>query len=229
MNLHIYIGTEPRQWLAQQVLEYSIRSRMTIPVEIHTLPSQALDLPQQTGFSFHRWMVPELARDKADYALYLDADIVMLEDVAELLQIPMGGPIIARPRDDKSYYTSVMLMDVEALQTAGLPSFGQLVCGVEDGTYDYNSVMWATEKSPFRAFFDGLSARWNDQDIRKSDTAALHFTGLDRQPWKYSGHQFGLVFQTELVAALKDGHIRRADLQREIEAGHVRADILMNP
>ncbi len=227
--IHVCIGTEPRQRIAQQVLQYSIQSRTSEPVEFHLLPNESLGLNQQlTGFSFNRWMVPE-NRSFSGRAIYMDADIVVLDDIALLWSYPMGkAPILARRRDALSRYTSVMLMDCDRL--TGL-NFTALVGEVAIGRADYNSIMWATEKSPVSSMFGfgDLPSRWNDLDIRKADTAAIHFTGLHRQPWKYSGHPFGHVFQTELKAALKDGYVQRTELAKAISDSYVRADVLDNP
>lgn len=226
--IRVYIGTEPMQWLACEVLKYSIRARASEPVEFFEISGKTTRFAL-TGFSFARWHVPKLAQENGDtQVIYMDADIVVLDDIAELSRITGEKPALARPTADNRYFTSVMRLDCARLRWdvgsipvtpgAGMPA-----------EWLHNAIMWAAVNSPWRGDFGELSARWNDMDVVKDGTKAIHFTDLKRQPWRYAGHPFGRVFQTELVAALKDGHILRSDLQHEIRAGHVRADILLNP
>ncbi len=218
--IRVYIGTEPMQWLACEVLKYSIRSRSSEPVEFFEI-SDVTTRFGLTGFSFARWYVPKLAKENGDdVAIYMDADIVVLGDIAELFHAASDKPALAKPTSDGRFFTSVMRLDCTRLQwdPGALPYAEWL----------HNAVMWAAPNAPWHSDFGVLDGRWNDMDLPKSGTKAIHYTDLRRQPWRYSGHPFGVVFQTELVAALKDGHILRSDLLREISAGHVRADVLAN-
>jgi hypothetical protein len=225
--IRVYIGTEPMQKIACEVLKYSIRARASEPVEFFEITDQTSRCAL-TGFSFARWHVPKLAKENGDsVAIYMDADIVVLSDIVELYRtMSLTKPALARPSADDRYFTSVMRLDCTKLSWD--PGSLPVVNGALP-EWLHNAVMWSAVNSPWRGDFGILSARWNDMDVVKDGTRALHYTDLKRQPWRYAGHPFGIVFQTELVAALKDGHIQRSDLQREISAGHVRADILLNP
>lgn len=227
MTLQIFIGTEPKQYIAQRVLEASIRRWSSVDVAIYVLPGVATGLGQQTGFSFNRWGV--LERIKTGRAVYLDADIVVRADVRELFELAMPTPILARRCDPTRYYTSVMLFDADRLKDAGIPTFDQLVQQVKEQKLGYLSAMWAMAASPYAPYMSELPTRWNDMDIIKPTTAAIHYTGLDRQPWRYSGHRHGAAFHEALGYALREGSISKHELNREIEAGHVRADLLTNP
>lgn len=227
--IRVYIGTEPMQKLACEVLKYSIQSRASEPVEFFEITDKTVR-HAMTGFSFARWHVPKLAKENGDsQVIYMDADIVVLDDIAELSRITGEKPALARPTADGRYFTSVMRLDCTRLNWD--PGSLHTVACIDGAVPEWlhNSVMWAAGSSPWRADFGELSARWNDMDVVKDGTKAIHFTDLKRQPWRYAGHPFGRVFQTELVAALKDGHILRSDLQHEIRAGHAREDILLNP
>ncbi len=220
----VFVGTEDNQRLACEVMKYSVVSRCSEVVEF-TEVGRDLQLPMQTGFSFARWEVPELCGFEGP-AVYMDADIVVRADLAELLKIPMHGNVLARPTSDDRFFTSVMLFDCAPLDHW---NFSSLVAQAKQKEWMYGAIMWASRNSPLRADFGELPRRWNDLDLLKADTAALHYTDLKRQPWRYAGHPFGWVFQTELKAAIQDGFITEAAVRAEMAKGHVRGDLLLTP
>ncbi len=219
--IRVFIGTEPAQKLACEVLKYSIKARATEPVEFTEIGGTSW--AGLTGFSFARWQVPELCEYKGS-AIYLDADIVALADIVELCELTVVGGALARPTADGRYFTSVMALDC-ALGWR----FDQLVEQARRYDWMYSAIMWAASNSPVRADFAALPRRWNDLDRVKGDTALLHYTDLKRQPWRYAGHPFGYVFQAELKSALADGAVSRALIDEQINAGHVRGDVLLTP
>ena len=222
--IRVFIGTEPAQRLACEVLKHSIRARTSQPVEFTEI-GQDYGLPQQTGFSFSRWSVPELVGFRGR-AIYMDADIVVLSDIAALAALPLDEPIQvrARPTADNRYFTSVMLMDCDYLPYW---KFSDLLAEVRSmPDWYYASVMWASVRSPYRKGFGPLPRGWNDLDNVKAGTCALHYTDLKRQPWRYAGHPFGAVFQGELKAAMAAGAVSAELVRDEIGKGHVRANVL---
>lgn len=223
--IRVFIGTQPEQKLACEVLKYSIKARTTEPVEFTEIGGVS-QLPMQTGFSFARWQVPELCQYGGE-ALYLDADIVVLADIAEIRAIPrtVETPVLARPTADDRYFTSVMRFDCDILTW----DFARLTKMANQYDWMYNAIMWAASNSPLRADFGALPRRWNDMDRVKADTALLHYTDLKRQPWRHVGHPFGYVWQAELKSALADKVISPALVLEEIAKGHVRTDVLLTP
>src|SRR5690606_13465431 len=83
--IRVFIGTEPAQRLPTEVLKLSIRRRTALPVEFTELSDLACGVEARffTGFSFYRWFVPWFC-DYRGRAIYLDADIVCLCDLAGL-------------------------------------------------------------------------------------------------------------------------------------------------
>ena len=70
-----------------------------------------------TGFSFYRFAIPEMCHYEGR-ALYLDADILVLSDLEELIRKDMlGKGALARPAPPISWYTSVMLLDCSKLKS----------------------------------------------------------------------------------------------------------------
>ena len=86
--LRIFIGYDPRQALSYNVLQFSIIRRASIPVAIPQLVLPTMPLKRQglTPFSWSRFMVPYLCGYEGK-ALFLDADMLCLSDVEDLLSI----------------------------------------------------------------------------------------------------------------------------------------------
>lgn len=83
--MKIFIGTDPRQPIAWLVLANSIARHSSIPVEITPLVLSQLPITRQglTQFTYSRFLVPWLCRFQGR-ALFLDADMVVTGDIAEL-------------------------------------------------------------------------------------------------------------------------------------------------
>ena len=89
--IKVFIGYDSQETTAFSVLAYSIHARASQPVQIapvmlsqlkslYTRPTHPL---QSTDFSFSRFLVPHLC-GYDDFAIFMDCDMVMLDDVAKL-------------------------------------------------------------------------------------------------------------------------------------------------
>ena len=89
--IRVFIGTDHSQNVPTAVLRHSILSRTASPVEFHEFKDLQTGLEEHfyTGFSFYRWGIP-LSCGFKGRALYLDADIVVLGDIRELWEHPLG-------------------------------------------------------------------------------------------------------------------------------------------
>lgn len=89
--IRIFIGFDPRETVAYNVLAHSINARASQPVTIAPLMLSQLDglmwrernPLQSTDFSFSRFLVPHLAGFQG-WALFMDCDMLVLDDVARL-------------------------------------------------------------------------------------------------------------------------------------------------
>lgn len=89
--IRIFVGFDPRETIAFHVLSQSIHARASAPVSITPLMLSQLgglmtrgrDPLQSTDFSFSRFLVPYLCGYEG-WALFMDCDMLMLEDVAKL-------------------------------------------------------------------------------------------------------------------------------------------------
>ena len=92
--LTVYIGWDSREPIAAEVCRYSILQHATIPVNIVMLKQNELrdkkvywrdvDKLASTEFTFTRFLIPAL-NDYQDTAIFMDSDMVLLTDIAELI------------------------------------------------------------------------------------------------------------------------------------------------
>lgn len=102
--MRVFIGFDPREKVAYDVAEKSLRARASCPLEVTPLTLERLasfgmlsrltdrrgglydltsNAPASTEFAITRFLVPHLAQ--SGWALFVDADVVFLADVAELM------------------------------------------------------------------------------------------------------------------------------------------------
>lgn len=87
-SLKIFIGFDPRQPVAYNVLQQSIFVRASKPVSITPLVLEQLPLKRQglTPFTYSRFLVPYLC-DYKGWALFLDIDMLLMDDIAKLFEL----------------------------------------------------------------------------------------------------------------------------------------------
>lgn len=98
-ELRIFIGWDSRETAAYHVLADSIIRRASIPVSIAPLRIEALrhvytrqrGATESTEFSLTRFLVPYLSEYRG-LSLFLDCDMLMQADVADLLLYPLADP-----------------------------------------------------------------------------------------------------------------------------------------
>lgn len=86
--LRIFIGTDERQPIAYNVLQYSIMDNASVPVSITPLVLRTLPISRTglTQFTYSRYLVPYLCNYEGQ-ALFLDADMIVDADIAELFKL----------------------------------------------------------------------------------------------------------------------------------------------
>lgn len=89
--MRVFIGFDPREAVAYNVLQYSIQRRASAPVSITPLVleqlkgvlTRARHPLQSTDFSFSRFLTPWLS-EFSGWSLFLDCDMLVLEDIQKL-------------------------------------------------------------------------------------------------------------------------------------------------
>lgn len=223
------IGTEPSQLIPCEVLKSSILRRTSRPVEFTESfspdgwDSRMIYLSHGTGFSGWRWAVPDVY-DRTGKVIYLDADQVVLADIAELWEsLPAGKAFAAvinavgifgkKTPEPNHVQTSVMVMD------CGHPVWAtvrQIIPAIS-----YRNLMQATWLP--RSDIHELPPEWNHFGIVTPETKLVHWSHVKSQPYRNPEHPTAHVFQRELFDAIDAGHIDRELLRDEVRKGHVAA------
>lgn len=111
-ELKIFIGYDPRQPVAYNVLAHSIWTRSSLPVSITRLQLNQLPLTRVglTQFSYSRFLVPYLCGYKG-YALFLDADMLVLDDIADLFSCADDSDVMVVKNKERFEWPSLMLFN----------------------------------------------------------------------------------------------------------------------
>lgn len=92
--MRVFIGYDPREAAAFNVLQHSIHRRASGPVSVAPLALSQLgglmwrekNPLQSTDFSFSRFLTPHLS-DYQGWSLFIDCDMLVLDDVAKLFAL----------------------------------------------------------------------------------------------------------------------------------------------
>lgn len=113
--LKVFIGRDPRKPLDANVLANSIIDHASVPVSITMLSLKALPMKRQglTEFTFSRFLVPYLCGYQG-LGLFLDADMVVTGDIAELFAVSKFGDayqVYVNQNQKPFEWASAMLFD----------------------------------------------------------------------------------------------------------------------
>ncbi|EJM65077.1 LPS:glycosyltransferase [Pseudomonas sp. GM50] len=230
-TVRIFVAATPAEWLPMRVLEYSIREHSTLPIELSTIYSHGREIPQpkalenraRTPFSFQRFLIPELCHFTGR-AIYLDADMQVFKDIAELWDHPLEGnhlQTVSTANDGRRSQFSVMLLDCARLDW----KVEDIVARLDDGSLDYQTLMFDMKVA--REIGYGIPLKWNSLEAYMPDqTALLHYTDMNTQPWVSLHNTNGVLWISCLRRAIDSGFITRGEVMQEVEAGHVRPSLL---
>lgn len=194
--IRVFIGFDTVETVSYHVLVHSIQARCSEPVSITPLMLSQLSGVmtrerhnlQSTEFSFSRFLVPHLC-DYEGWALFMDCDMLVLDDMADLWKMRDGDfavqvvkhdhvpkettKFLGQPQSkyEKKNWSSVMLYN-NAQCKALTPDFVNSASGLE-----LHRFQWLAN--------DGLIGeiphRWNrlvgyDETIPAKDVSNLHYT-----------------------------------------------------
>jgi lipopolysaccharide biosynthesis glycosyltransferase len=114
--LRVFIGRDERQPIAYNVLADSIVRHASRTVSITALNLRALPIKRRglTQFTFSRFLVPYLCGYEGK-ALFLDADMVVTGDIAELFESDIDSHQVLVNKDQQPFeWASAMLFDCAA-------------------------------------------------------------------------------------------------------------------
>lgn len=192
--IRVFIGFDPREAVAYNVLGHSIQARASQPVAIAPLALSQLrgvlarerHPLQSTDFSFSRFLTPCLS-GYGGWSVFMDCDMLMLEDVAKLValrdercavmvvkhnHVPRESrKFLGEPQSkyEKKNWSSVMLFN-NARCRALTPDYVNSASGLE-----LHQFKWLANDDLIGA----LPARWNHlvgYDAPRADAALVHYT-----------------------------------------------------
>jgi hypothetical protein len=147
--LRVFIGYEPRQPLAYNVLQHSIVRHSSKPVSITPLILGQLPIKRKglTEFTYTRFLVPHLC-DYTRSALFLDADMVVKGDIAELFACTdMSHDVQVMQEQPQFEWASAMLFNNNRCMKL-TPEF------IEDESNSMFDMKWAKSVGTFPAEFN---------------------------------------------------------------------------
>ncbi len=237
-TIHVYCGADRSQQLAFRVLAESIRRHATRTVEIRAIDNgdaPAVADPRYapyTEFSFARFAIPALAGHRGR-AIYLDSDMLVFRDIAELWDAPLDAAKVAieiGSRSDpeqtahaRNRHAAVMLLDCARLDW----DVARIVAGL-GRDYDYNALMTLDPVLAPGELRESIPRGWNDLDRYDAQrTRLLHFTEIRTQPWVSPAHPHGGLWVDAVRHMLEEGTLTAAEVEAEVAAGYARPSLAL--
>jgi len=230
--IRVFVAASASEWLAMRVLEFSIRESASLPVEFSALYTfnRPIPVPQakknwpRTPFSFQRFLIPELCEYQGK-AIYLDADMLVFRDMAELWNQPLDFcdlQTVYEARKGLPSQFSVMLLDCSRLSW----SIDTIISALDSGELEYSSLMH--NMCVVKNIGWDIPPEWNSLEHYESEvTALLHYTNMHTQPWVSLANPLGSIWVEYLRRALEAECISKKELEREVAVGHVRPSLTL--
>ena len=238
--LRVFVGVDDSQLVAARVLEYTIRKHASCPVRF--IPMIDVPSPQpkdpanraRTGFSFSRFHIPRLAGFRGR-GVYMDADMQVFADVAELLERDMGSHTLLCTRQDEpppawkdndwfhpGRQMSVMVLDCERLRW----DVDEIIAGMDRGEYGYADLLFDMCIVPEEQIDDSLPPAWNHlEHYEPGETRLLHYTVVPTQPWKSDANPLRELWERAFTEAQAAGLIYPSEVRLAVRAGHVKRSL----
>ena len=238
MTCRIFIGTEPKTYVMMKVLENSIRMRSSVPVNIVPMIGGVWEYSTEgikvgTGFSLRRWLIPEFCQWEGR-AIYMDADQIVLADVADLWNFPDQEPSAScsawmtyQPDKFQSSpwpQSSVMVIDCAAASQQWGWKREEMLANLRGGaTKDhYAKFMHAAWMTPQPG---RLPTEWNHLNVYKpGKTKLLHYTKEPQQPIYVPDGPLADLWHKELKAAMDKGVVTKSDISEGLARWKTKED-----
>lgn len=229
--IKVFIGTEPKTEIPYKVLCYSIHKYCILPITITPLegfPWTTRPNPYiGTGFSLLRWDIPRLCNYDG-YAIYLDVDIICLDDIRELWQIPNKYPNYltstwctyqrSKWYNDDTPESSVMLINCNQAKD-NQPSLEHAIKYIEidPNPKDRRNYIKIMRCLKHRVPPQKIPNRYNTLNNLTNDTLLLHYTKEPEQPWYNPEHSNRLLWEKYLIECIDENVITRQEIETQIQ------------
>ena len=218
--IRVFIGFDPRETVAYNVLAFSIQRRASQPVSVTPLMlsqlggilSRERHPLQSTDFSFSRFLTPYLS-DYTGWSIFMDCDMLVLDDIATLwnLRDERYAVMVVKhhhvPREtvkflgepqtkyEKKNWSSVMLFN-NARCRALTPEYVNTASGLE-----LHQFKWLDSED----LIGSLPGRWNHlvgYNPPRADAALVHYTLGGPYFDEFAGCEYGDAWREERQAML---------------------------
>lgn len=238
--MRVFCGLDESQIVAARVLEHSIRRQASLPVRFYPM----LDVPTpepkdqrnrgRTGFSFSRFHIPKLAGYRGR-ALYVDADMQVFADLADLWKLPFDGAKVMCTRQDEppeqwkdsSWFKpgrqmSVMLLDCSRLDW----DIDKIIRDLDEGRYSYEELMFGLCVVDPAEINDNIPSEWNHlEHYDPGRTKLIHYTVVPTQPWKNDKNPLRKLWEPEFEQARAAGVVHRDEALRLALRGYIKPSL----
>ncbi|MGH1357258.1 MAG: glycosyltransferase [Burkholderiaceae bacterium] len=229
--IKIFVGSDHAQVAGLKVLEYSIKKHASMSVEVQLIDDTGLPEPSaaenrsRTGFSFARFRIPQLCNYQGR-GIYLDADMLVFTDIAELWTADMAGHSVLYSEQGAAGARvpqfSVMVLDCETLQW----DVNQILSGLDANEYDYQQLMQKLCIVPPDKLGPLLPETWNSlEKYEAGKTHLIHYTDMPTQPWVSHSNRHGQIWYDHAREAIDCGFLTRDFLYEEVAKGHVSPEL----
>lgn len=176
--IRVFIGYDPRQPIAAQVLAHSLAVNCTKPVAITRLHLPQLPIKRVglTAFTYSRFLVPWLC-DYEGYGVFIDSDFLARGDVSDLVAEVLLDDLTKRPGAAAGAAVWVSKNKLR-FEWPSLMVFNAALCRVLTPEFvdDSNNALfdfaWAGEVRDLRPEWNHLVG----YDAPRSDAKMVHFT-----------------------------------------------------
>jgi hypothetical protein len=230
--IRVYVAATESEMLPVKLLEYSIRKHTSMSVDVLPLHRLGIGIPlpqnpanhPRTPFSFQRFLIPEAAGYHGR-AIYFDSDMQVFKDLRYLWTLPFNGADMLTvgepPETGRRPQFSVMVLNCSSLKW----NVHQIIEDLDKERLTYEQLMY--EMTVARNVGRTIDPSWNCLErYRDGETALLHFTDMDTQPWVSCDNPLGYLWVRDLIEAIDTGHISKDDVMCHVEKGHVRPSLL---
>ena len=230
-QIRIFVAATPAESLPVRVLEFSIQETTKRSVHVTSIYTAQRQIPMpkshenrpRTPFSFQRFLIPELCKFRGR-AIYLDADMQVFSDIAELWEHDLNNFDLQTIRTENSGRRgqfSVLLLNCEKLNW----DIDDIIADLDSGALSYDSLMY--EMRIVSKIGRDINPAWNSlEKFHLGTTRLLHYTDMNIQPWISTENPLAYLWVGCLRRAINANFISLDDVSSEIKKGHVRPSLM---
>ncbi len=230
--IRVFVATMEAQMLSVKVLEYSIRKHASMTVDVLPLHRSGIQIPlpksarnqPRTPFSFQRFLIPAITNYQGR-AIYLDSDMQVFKDIRALWTLPFDGTDLLATHElgssGRRPQFSVMLLNCDSLKW----DIHTIVRSLDEGELTYEELMY--QMSVSSNIRTDIPLFWNSLErYAEGETALLHYTDMNTQPWVSRDNPLGYLWARDLIEAIDSGHISFDFVADHVKSGYVRPSLL---